>query len=100
MSNMSYKTLFRKLVPGSYFLLFLCSPVLSTDLAMIKLDAAKKSSCSTNSPCSINYKGHNGTYIVKVTSVTVTDGIININHYKYRRFVYDANGKFLYEINK
>ena len=80
--------------------LLFCQPALSADLGVIKLDAAKGSSCSKSSPCSINAKGHNGTYVVKVNSVTITeDGVIDINHYEFQRFVYDTSGKFLHEIN-
>jgi len=75
-------------------------PVLSADVDAMKTDAAKRSSCSKSSPCSINSKGHNGEFIVKVNPVKITEsGIININHYEYRRFIYN-NGIFSYEITK
>ena len=48
----------------------------------------------------MNSKSHNGTFIVKVNSVKISEsGVININHYEYRRFIYN-NGIFSYEITK
>ncbi len=80
--------------------LFFCSSTSAAELEAMKIDAAKRASCSKKDPCSINIKGHNGTYVVKVNSVTITkNGVININHYKFRRFVYIANGTFSHENN-
>jgi len=82
----------------SFSILSFCLPALSADLDGLKLDAAKRASCSKSTPCTINTKGHNGTYVVKVNSVAITEsGVININHYEYRRFIYN-NGKFSHEI--
>ena len=79
-------------------IMFVCQSVLSADIAALKLDAAKRASCSKITPCSINYKGHNGEFVVKVNSVKITEsGIININHAEYRRFIY-KNGIFSHEI--
>ena len=80
--------------------MFFCLPALSADVDALKLDAAKRSSCSKSTPCSINSKSHNGTSIIKVNSVKITEsGVININHYKYRKFIY-KNGIFSHEITK
>ncbi len=83
-----------------FSILFFCKPVLSADIEKMKLDAAKRFACSKSSPCSINSKGHNGTYVIKVNRVTINkNGVININHYKFRRFTYNATGKYLSEMN-
>jgi len=82
----------------SFSILLFCLPALSADVEALKLDAAKRASCSKNSPCSISSKGHNGRFVVKVNSVIIPgSGVININHYEYRRFVYN-NGVFSHEI--
>ena len=82
----------------SFSILLFCLPALSADVDALKLDAAKRASCSKSSPCSINSKSHNGTFVVKVNSVKISEsGVININHYKYRRFIYN-NGVFSHEI--
>ena len=83
----------------SFSIFLYCLPVLSGDVdALMKLDAAKRASCSKNSPCSINSKSYNGTFIVKVNSVEISEsGEVNINHYEYRRFIYN-NGVFSHEV--
>ena len=82
----------------SFSLFLYCLPALSVDVDSLKLDAAKRASCSKNAPCSINSKSHNGTFIVKVNSVKISEsGAVNINPYEYRRFMYN-NGVFSHEI--
>ena len=83
-----------------FSILSFCVPALSADVGAIKLDAAKRASCSKVSPCSINSKSHNGEFVVKVNSVKITEsGMVHINHYEYRRFVYN-DGIFSHEITK
>ncbi len=81
-------------------ILFYSSSAFANEIDAMKNDAAKKALCSMNNPCSINIKGHNGTYVVKVNSATITkNGILNINHYQFKRYVYFSTGKFSHEIN-
>ena len=73
---------------------------LSADLAAIKLDAAKRSSCSISMPCHVNIKGHDGTYVVKVNKATISkEGVLEINSYEYQRFAYDENGSLIQKID-
>ena len=82
----------------SFSVFSFCLPALSADLDAHKLDAAKRALCSKSTPCSISSKGYKETYVVKVNSVTITEsGVIKINHYEYRRFIY-KDGKFSHEV--
>lgn len=77
-----------------------CSSALAAELEKMKIDAAKRATCSVTNPCFINIRGHKDAYVVKVNSASINEnGVININHYKYKRFVYNGNGKLLREID-
>jgi len=81
-----------------FLAIFPCSSVLSAEIQKMKNDAAKRASCSKSTPCFINSKSYNGTFIVKVNSVKISEsGVVNINPYEYRRFIYN-NGVFSHEV--
>ena len=87
-----------------YIILFLvlCSSysALASVIDVVKLDAAKRASCSNSKPCSINTKSHNGTIVVKVNSVVITkDGVVKVNPYDFKRYVYNSAGEFIHEIS-
>ena len=74
-------------------------PAFAAEFDVVKLDAAKRASCSNNTPCSINTKSHNGTIVVKVNSAVITkDGVIKVDLYNFKRYVYNSAGEFLHEI--
>ena len=81
-----------------FSIIFYCSSMLAAELDIMKNDAEKRALCSKDNMCFINTKGHKGIYVVKVNTVSISkNGIININHYQFKRYTYTADGKFLKE---
>lgn len=83
-----------------FLAIFYCSSVLSAEIEKMENDAAKRASCNKNNPCYVNTRGHKDTYVVKVTSASINEnGVINVNHYQFKRFLYNGRGELIPDEN-